>query len=87
MGPDPGTIFALKYLVLGAVAEQQQLRATEAELDERIAKIATARGSSPAEVYKSLEEAKRLPELERSITEEKVFAYLLSQSTVTEARS
>lgn len=74
-------------LVLGAVSEQQQLRATEAELDERIAKIAAARGSSPAEVYKSLEEAKRLPELERSITEEKVFAYLLSQSTVTEVRS
>ena len=74
-------------LVLNAVSEQQQLRATEAELDERIARIAESRGSSPAEVYKSLEEAKRLPELERSITEEKVFAYLLSQSTVTEARS
>jgi trigger factor len=74
-------------LVLNAVSEQQQLRATEAELDERIASIAGARGSSPAEVYKSLEEAKRLPELERSITEEKVFAYLLSQSTVTEVRS
>ncbi|MBS1242165.1 MAG: Trigger factor [Gemmatimonadetes bacterium] len=73
-------------LVLNAVSEQQQLRATEAELDERIARIAESRGSSPAEVYKSLEEAKRLPELERSITEEKVFAYLLSQSTVTEAR-
>ena len=74
-------------LVLNAVSEQERLRATEAELDERIARIAAARGTSPASVYKSLEEAKRLPELERSITEDKVFTYLLSQSTVTEAAS
>lgn len=70
-------------LILGTVAEQAGLRATEAELDERIAAIAAARGASPAEVYKSLEEAKRLPELERSLTEEKVFAHLLAQSTIT----
>jgi trigger factor len=70
-------------LVLNAVSEAQALRATEAELDERIAALAATRGISPAEVYKSMEEAKRLPELERSITEEKVFRFLLSQSTVT----
>lgn len=70
-------------LILNAVAEQQGLRATEAELDERIAALAAARGASPAEVYRSLEEGKRLPELERSLTEEKVFAWLLAQSTVT----
>jgi hypothetical protein len=38
-------------------------------------------------VYASLEQAKRLPELERSITEEKIFGWLLPQSTVTEAGS
>lgn len=74
-------------LVLGAVVEQEGLRATEAELDARIAQIADARGTSPAEVYRSLEQAKRLPELERSLTEEKAFAFLLEQSTVTEAAS
>jgi trigger factor len=74
-------------LVLGAVAEQEGLRTTEAELDERIARIAEARGVAPAEVYRSLEQGRRLPELERSITEEKVFAWLLTQSTVTEAAS
>jgi len=36
-------------------------------------------------VYASLQKAGRLKELERQITEEKVFAYLLQQSTVTEA--
>ncbi len=35
----------------------------------------------------SLQKANRLPELERSITEEKAFAFLMQQSTVDEAQS
>ena len=72
-------------LVLNAVAEQQGLRATEAEVDERVARIAAARNTTPAEVYKSLQQANRLNELERSITEEKVFDFLLGQSTINQA--
>jgi trigger factor len=74
-------------LVLGAVAEREGLRASEAELDQRIARIAEVRGERPTDVYRSLQELKRLGELERSITEEKVFGFLLSQSTVNEVRS
>ena len=74
-----------RELLLSSVAEQQSLKATEAEVDARIARIAEQRKATPAQVYTSLEQAKRLPELTRSITEEKVFAHLLSQSTVTEA--
>jgi FKBP-type peptidyl-prolyl cis-trans isomerase (trigger factor) len=62
--------------------DAQQLRATEAELDQRIQELAERRGMPPAQLYASLEKAKRLRDVERSITEEKVFAYLLSQSTV-----
>jgi trigger factor len=76
-----------RELLLSAVAEQQGLKATEAEVDQRVARIAEQRKATPAQVYTSLEQAKRLPELERSITEEKVFAFLLSKSTVTEATS
>ena len=76
-----------RELVLGAVAEREGLKATESDLDARIARIAEQRKSTPAQVYASLEQAKRLPELERSITEEKVFTWLLSQSTVTEVGS
>lgn len=72
-------------LVLNAVAEQQGLRATEAEVDERVARIASARSTTPAEVYKSLQQANRLNELERSITEEKVFTYLLGQTTINQS--
>lgn len=69
-------------LVLDHVVESQQLRATEAELDQRIQELAERRGMKPAELYASLEKAKRLRDVARSITEEKVFSYLLSQSTV-----
>ena len=74
-------------LVLDAVTEAQGLRATESELDERIAQMAEARGVPAGEVYGQLQKANRLQELERAITEEKVFGYLLSQSTVDEVTS
>jgi trigger factor len=69
-------------LVLDYVVETQKLRATEAELDERIQQLAERRNLPAAQLYASLEKAKRLRDVARSITEEKVFAYLLSQSTV-----
>jgi FKBP-type peptidyl-prolyl cis-trans isomerase (trigger factor) len=76
-----------RELVLTAVSEAQELRATEAEVDERVASIAASRGEPVAQVYAALEQAKRLPEIERSLTEEKAWAWLLAQSTVTEATS
>ncbi len=69
-------------LVLDAVVEQQKLYATEAELDEWVQQLAARRQVPAAQLYASLEKEKRLRDVERSITEEKVFAYLLSQSTV-----
>jgi trigger factor len=72
-------------LVLDFVVESQNLRATEAELDQKIQELAERRGMKAAELYASLEKAKRLRDVARSITEEKVFAYLLSQSTVEQA--
>src|SRR5881628_1274523 len=72
-------------LVLDYVVEQQGLQATEAELDQRIRQLAERRGIPPGQLYASLEKAKRLRDVERSLTEEKVFAFLLSQSTVEQA--
>lgn len=69
-------------LVLDHVVAREHLQATEAELDERIQELARRRNMPPAELYASLEKAKRLREIERGLTEEKVFTYLLSQSTV-----
>jgi trigger factor len=72
-------------LVLDAVVEQNGLRATEAEIDTRIAAMAEARGTSAGELYSSLQKGNRLAELERGITEEKAFEFLLQQSTVEKA--
>jgi trigger factor len=74
-------------LALDALVEAHGLRATEAELDERINTMAGARGVPAGQVYASLEKSKRLGELERAITEEKVFDFLLKQSTVDEVKS
>ncbi len=72
-------------LVLDWVVEHHQLRATAAELDRRLGELAERRGTSAAELRASLEKAKRLRDVERSLTEEKVFTFLLSQSTVEPA--
>ncbi|HUR93508.1 MAG TPA: trigger factor [Gemmatimonadales bacterium] len=74
-------------LVLDAVVEANGLRATEEELDRRVAELATVRGVPAGELYGTLQKANRLPELERAITEEKAFAHLLSQSTIDEVKS
>jgi trigger factor len=69
-------------LVLDWIVEHEKLQATEAELDARIQELAARRDMTAAQLYASLEKAKRLRDVERSLTEEKVFAFLLSQSTV-----
>jgi trigger factor len=74
-------------LVLDAIVEMHGLRATEAELDERVNTIASVRGTPVGQVYASLQKANRLQELERSITEGKVFDFLLKQSTIEEVTS
>src|SRR6266704_1364276 len=69
-------------LVLDAVVERHGLRATPEELDGRIRELAGRRGMPAEQLRASLEKAKRLRDVERSLTEEKVFTFLLSQSTV-----
>src|SRR5437016_6463554 len=72
-------------LILDWVVEHHGLRATEAELEQKVQEIAARRGTPVAEVRATLEKAKRLRDLERGLTEEKVFTFLLSQSTVEPA--
>lgn len=69
-------------LIVEAVATQQNLHATPQDVEQRIADIAARRGEKPSAVKAALEKAGRLRELERGITDERVFDYLLKQSTV-----
>jgi trigger factor len=70
-------------MIIDAIAEQQQLAATERDVDDRVAKVAEQRGTDPGQVYSSLQKAGRLPEIERSITEEKVFEWLIARNEIT----
>jgi trigger factor len=72
-------------LLLDTVVESEKLAATEADIDARVAALAQARGLPVGQMYAQLEKANRLRELERGITEEKAFAWLLQQSTIEES--
>jgi trigger factor len=74
-------------LVMDALVEAHNLRATEEELDARVAELAELRGVPAGQLYASLQKNNRLQELERAITEDKVFDFLLPQSTVDETQS
>jgi len=69
-------------LILDWLVEHHDLRATDGEVEQRIEELAARRGVPAVELRASLEKAKRLRDLERGLTEEKVFTFLLSQSTV-----
>jgi trigger factor len=69
-------------LVIETIAEKEGLVATEKDLDDRIAGQAEKRGANPGQIYAQLEKSGRLKEMERSITEDKVFKWLLDRNDV-----
>src|SRR5690606_5419865 len=74
-------------LILDAVVRQNDLKATEADLDDRVAEMARGRDLDAGQVYAQLQKSNRLSRLERASTEEKTFPWLLSMSTVDEVTS
>ena len=70
-------------LVIETIAEKEGLTATEKDLDDRIAEQAEKRGGNPGQIYAQLEKSGRLKEMERSITEDKVFKWLLDRNDVS----
>ena len=69
-------------LVIETIAEKEGLAASEKDLDDRIAEQAEKRGANPGQIYAQLEKSGRLKEMERSITEDKVFKWLLDRNDV-----
>ncbi len=72
-------------LTLDNIANAHDLRATEEDIDQRVEKIAESQKSEPGKVYAALQKDNRIKELERSITDEKVYEFLLGQSTIIES--
>lgn len=69
-------------LIIDSIAEREQLKATESDIDARVADVAAKRNADPGQVYASLQKAGRLREIEQSITEEKVFAWLMERNEI-----
>ena len=69
-------------LVIETLAEREGLAASEKDLDDRITEQAEKRGVNPGQLYAKLEKSGRLKEIERSLTEEKVFQWLLERNEV-----
>jgi trigger factor len=71
-----------RELVIETLAELENLKATEADLDAKVTELAEKGKMSPGQLYASLQKSGRLTELEREITEDRVFAWLLERNTV-----
>ena len=69
-------------LIIDSIADREQLKATESDIDARVAEVAAKRNADPGQVYASLQKAGRLREIEQSITEEKVFAWLMERNEI-----
>ena len=72
-------------LIIDTIAEREKLQASASEVDAKVEELAKARNSDPGQVYAQLQKQGRLTEIEREITEERVFAWLLEKNPVTVA--
>ena len=67
---------------LAEVSELDVLRATQDDIDQRVEQLAERHQRSPSEVWLQLEKSGQLEVLEREITEDKVFKFLMEQNEV-----
>jgi trigger factor len=72
-------------LIVETIAAREKLAAKESDVDDKVAEMAAKRGADTGQVYAALQKAGRLKEIERGITEDRVFEWLLSKSTVEQA--
>lgn len=71
-----------RMMAVEAIADANDLRATQDEVDDRVEEIARENERPVGEVWSSLQKSGRLQSLEDEITERKVFEFLKGQSTV-----
>jgi trigger factor len=72
-------------LIVDTLSAREGLTATAAEVDTKVEELAKARNVEPGQVYAQLQKNGRLQELEREITEERVFTWLLEKNPVSAA--
>lgn len=71
-----------RILILEHLAEVHGLKATDEDVDARVEAIAEGAGTDVSKVYAQLQKAGRIEQIERELTETKVFDFLQEQSTI-----
>ncbi len=72
-------------LIIDTIAERESLTASASAVDARIEELAKTRNVDPGQVYAQLQKSGRLQEIERELTEDRVFGWLLEKNPVTTA--
>ncbi|HEY2849045.1 MAG TPA: trigger factor [Gemmatimonadaceae bacterium] len=72
-------------LIVETIAQREKLVAEEKDVDAKVAEMAAKRGADAGQVYSALQKAGRLREIERGITDDRVFEFLLAKNTVEQA--
>lgn len=70
-------------LIVDTLAERESLTASASDVDAKVEEMAKARNADPGQVYAQLQKAGRLQEIERELTESRVFAWLLERNPVS----
>jgi len=69
-------------LVIETIAEREKLAATEKDIDDKLSEQAEKRGVNPGQLYAQMEKSGRLKDIERSLTEDKVFKWLMERNEI-----
>ena len=71
-------------VVIDTIAEKEGLAASTSDVDEKVGEMAAKAGVETGQLYVRLEKEGRLKELERTVTDEKVFGWLIARNTVNQ---
>ncbi len=71
-----------RELVVETIAENEKLKASESDIDDKITELAEKRNQNPGQVYAAMQKGGRLVQLERELTEDKVFQWLFEKNTI-----
>ena len=75
------------FFILSRVAEKENIHATQADVDMRIAELAARYRTSAAKMRQQLEREEMLSEIFLQVQEEKTVAHVLSTAKITQAPS
>ena len=71
-------------VVIDTIAGKEGLVASTADVDDKVAEMAAKSGVETGQLYVRLEKEGRLKELERTVTDDKVFGWLIARNTVNQ---